>query len=489
MNKALKLILVIILFFLFFLYLFLENLNQNESFSFFIISLNLLGLVLFSLRLEPQKSINNQYVRIIIIFIVGYVIVFFQLHVDYFLGNFSEDNTRFWVNSKIVPKSLIISSIGFYSIILGYVYQINKFKTTTKNHYKYSSPIIGYSILSLFFLLLMIYTINPLYLLGGYGNFEMGNTARYSSILFELSYIAGIIQALINKSNLTGKKRSFYFFFKSIGFLHLSLFIIYSLIILISGDRGPIIYLIVGLSSAYIISTKWKISKIKIFVLFFCASTLISSMVVLRNSTNDNTPIFYKLYSALVDGEAKAFSSMEDSNSISNSTFELALSIRTLHNSVNSVPSEHSYFYGQFQFLQIVTVIPLGQILIKNYFEINDSELTSAKYVTDIVGGIGGSEGTNCITDLYLDFGVIGVFLGMFFFGRIIRNLEENTFREKLPKLIILISYVVICQYAIYIPRSTLMFNFRNIVWIFLIIKFIQLISPKRIIKYNETNY
>ena len=99
----------------------------------------------------------------------------------------------------------------------------------------------------------MIYTINPLYLLGGYGNFEMGNTARYSSILFELSYIAGIIQALINKSNLTGKKRSFYFFFKSIGFLHLSLFIIYSLIILISGDRGPIIYLIVGLSSAYII--------------------------------------------------------------------------------------------------------------------------------------------------------------------------------------------------------------------------------------------
>lgn len=489
MNKALKLIFTIILIFLFSFYLLLENLIQNESFSLFMILLNLLGLVLFSLRLEPQKKINNQYVRIITIFIIGYVIVFFQLHVDYFLGNFSEDNIRFWVNPRIVPKSLILSSIGFYSVILGYVYQINKFKTTTRNHYKYSSPIIGYSILSFFFLLLMILTINPLYLLGGYGNFEMGNTARYSSILFELSYIGGIIQALINKSNLTGEKKSIYVFCKSIGFLHLSLFIIYSLIILISGDRGPIIYLIVGISSAYIVSTKWKISKIKIFVLFFCASTLISGLVVLRNSTDDNTPAFYKLYLAIADGESKAFSSMEDSNSISNSTFELALSIRTLHNSINNVPNEHPYFYGQLQFLQIITVFPLGQMFIKNYFDIIDSELTSAKYVTDIVGGIGGSEGTNCITDLYLDFGVIGVFLGMFFFGRIVRSLEENTFREKLPKAIILISYIVICQYAIYIPRSTLMFNFRNIIWIFLIIKFIQLISPKKHIKHNETNY
>ena len=144
------------------------------------------------------------------------------------------------------------------------------------------------------------------------------------------------------------------------------------------------------------------------------------------------------------------------------------------------------WLFGQFQFLQLVTVIPLAQIFIKDYFDIKDSEVTSAKYVTDIIGGKDGSEGTNCITDFYMDFGVVGVFLGMFFFGKIIRNLEDKTFSSKLPNLIILISYVVICQYAIYIPRATIMFNFRNIVWIYLIMKFIQFVSPKKVIKYNE---
>ena len=39
-------------------------------------------------------------------------------------------------------------------------------------------------------------------------------------------------------------------------------------------------------------------------------------------------------------------------------TGELAGSIRALHHSVSSVPSDYDYMYGRFQVQQIVTVVP-----------------------------------------------------------------------------------------------------------------------------------
>lgn len=486
-NGILKVLLLIILVAYSFLYLSSLDIIQNKNFSFLVIILNILTLFIFSQYVEPIIELKKQYIRIVTIFLLGYVIVFFQLHVDYLLDNFDESNTRFWVNPNIVPKALMLSSIGLVAFLFGYLIRIRKVKKTKANiKYKYRTSVIGYSFLAMFFLIVMMITINPLYLYGGYGLFEMGEIARYSSILFELSFTAGLIQHIINIYLSPFKKYNIYGYYKKLGFFHLLLLLLYAIIIIISGDRGPIIYLGIGLLSSYIISVKWKVPRIKVVLFFIIGTLLVSSLVAIRNNQDSNNSTLERVYNALVSGEFVAYSSLGGTKSISVSTLELATSLRTLHNAVDQVPNNSSFFYGQFQVLQIITVVPFGQGVIKNIFNLKDNELTSAKYVTALVGGENGSEGTSCIADLYLDFGVFGVFIGMLFFGIFVRLLEENVFTVKIPNLLYLISYMIICQYAIYIPRSTIMFNFRNILWVMIIMKFIQLISKKY--KVNEIN-
>lgn len=478
--KVSTLLLGVSLVFYVILYSLMQSERLNPIFSTKILLFNLLILLIFFLQEEPYFNLKKQYVRITTIFILGYIVVFFQLHLDYILGNIQESFTRLWVNFYIVPKSLIISSIGLVAFLFGYSVKKQIGNKISSQSTKVKLPLGGYNFISTAFLIIFLLTIDPLYVAGGYGIFEMGETARFCSILFELSFTAGLVQHIINlnienKNSITPLK-----FIKSIGYFRIALLIIYGIVVLASGDRGPVIYLCVGIAASYIVLSKFKISILRFVGVFFIASLTVSSLVVIRNNENTNTPILEQLFDALLGKEHDGgYVALKDVNSVSNSTMELSTSIRTLHNSVNEVPEKTPFFYGQFQLLQIVTIVPLAQQVVKSTLDIKDTELTSAKYVTELVGAKNGSEGTSCIADLYLDFGVLGVILGMFGFGYYTRFIEVEALGKNFSvKTISIISFIIICQYAIYIPRATILFNLRNIVWIWAIMNIIQVFTP-----------
>lgn len=488
--KISKILLGFFLILLFGVYILSIHTNQNILFSSVVLGIDFLAFGLYFIQREPIHNIRKQYIRIVPLFLLGYFIVFFQLHLDYILGNINESYTRYWVDSLIVPESLTLSSIGFVAFLFGYTLKKEKKqKVVLSKIQKHTYPTIGYNFLSFLFLAICLATINPLYLYGGYGNYEMGSISRYFSILFELSVTASLIQHISNL-NLEGhNKIQLIAYIKSLGLFQLSLLLIYFFVIIISGDRGPIIYLSIGVMASYIILTKWKLSKLKFVVLGLIASIFIAGLSVIRNSEDNSEPIINRVYEAIVVGH-KPSVSMEGINSVSNSTLELSTSIRTLHNAVHNVPNEHPYFLGQFQFLQVVTIIPFGLNVAQVIFEFKNYELTSAKYVSFLVGDDNGAEGTSCVADLYLDFGVLGVFFGLCFFGYYVRLIEIKSLNEDFPSLWVLISFIVISQYAIYIPRATILFNLRNIIWIILIIKFVQFFSNKKTFFLNdEGNY
>lgn len=483
-SKLLLLLYPFILFILFILYAISLSSRQNVIFSAVVLIINLVALILFSIHREPVLNLKNQYIRIVPIFLFAYCIVFFQLHLDYVLGNFDESYTRFWVDPSIVPKALVISSIGLVSFLYGYTLRKEKNKKNMIENdyaYNYKCSILGFNMISFFFMCLMIITINPLYLLGGYGVYEMGVIARYSSILFELSITASLVQHIINLRLDNKINISIVNYIFSLGFVRIFLLLIYCSVVVISGDRGPIIFLIVAIAASYIILTKWKISILKFISVLFVTSVLISALVIIRES-DKNTSLFSQVYGAVIEGH-KPYKSLENSKSISNSTLELSTSIRTLHNAVKFVPSERPFFYGKLQFLQLVTVIPLSQPVFQDLFGLKEYESSSEKYVTYLIGGDGGTEGSSCVADLYLDFGMVGVLFGLFMFGYITRYLEVKAFQDNLPSRLSLVAFVLICQYSIYIPRATIMFNFRNIIWVLLIIKFVNLFSKKIIVE------
>lgn len=484
-NSLSKLLLVIIFFVLLVAYFISLDQYQNIFFTGFILILNLLSLIIYVLRKESLEAIRRQYIRISTLFLLGYIIVFFQLHVDYLFGNLDGSYSRFWVNLKIVPKALVLSSLGFNAFLLGLCYK-NQFqaRTPSTNYYKY--PLFGFKILAFCLLGTMIATINPLFLRGGYGNFDMGTTARYSSILFELTITAHLAQLVINLKAEKIKNLKISKFIKKIGFFQLILISIYFSTIIISGDRGPVIYLSLAIISSYIILTKFKVPRLLFLLLIFTSSIIISGFVVIRNNDDKTTPIIYQISDAILS-EHKAYRSLEGVNSISDPTLELATSVRTLHNAVNHIPSKEPFYYGQFQLLQLASIVPLGQLFIQQVFDIKDHQLTSAKYLTYLIGGQDGGEGTSCVADLYLDFGVLGVILGLFLFGVFVRFLESTIFQENYPSLIVLVAYIVFCQYAIYIPRATILFNIRNLIWILVIIYFVRILSKPFKLR-NEIN-
>ena len=477
-NHLLKIILFINIVIYIFLLLYVSSVSLffDADILYYIILNVIIITVLFILRKEHNKFLKKQYLRICYIFIIAYLIVYFQIYLEYLLGNFDFSHKRFWISENIIIKSSIISSLGLFSFYFGYILKKDIKKNRNLNMRRTITSLSSYKILSFLLLLIYLFTINPLYLFGGYGKFDMGSTARYASILFELSIIAILVQNIINLNN---NKIDFIKYFKSLGVYFYLLVIFYLTTVLISGDRGPIMYVSMGIISSYVILTKIKFPLWKILLVLSAASIVISSLVSIRTNTDNSKSSIEVIYESLINSESVhyGYSDLEDVNSFSKSTLELATSIRVFHIAVNQISMGEDLYLGKFQLMQIITVIPLGQKMLQHFMELEDYELTSAGYLTFVAGGIDGEFGSSCLSDIYLDFGSIGVIVFMILFGYIIRFLELSIYNNSSSNLIIIISFIILCQYAIYIPRSTIMFNFRNIIWVYMIMKIIHFFS------------
>ena len=91
-------------------------------------------------------------------------------------------------------------------------------------------------------------------------------------------------------------------------------------------------------------------------------------------------------------------------------------------------------------------------------------------------------DGTSCITDFYFDFGILGVIFGMFLFGLITRYIEVNLFcNYNISPIFIHVFGIIYLSNAIYIPRSSILFELRTVIWITLILMFNSLIKRNKL--------
>ena len=148
-----------------------------------------------------------------------------------------------------------------------------------------------------------------------------------------------------------------------------------------------------------------------------------------------------------------------------------------------------SLYKGIFLFGNLSSAIPFSNSLVVKLFpSINEYKYkSSASFNTWLVYGSnpppGSGQGTTCIADLYLDFGIIGVVIGMFLFGLLLRYLENVIYgTNTLNMLPLALSFVYLCD-AFYISRSSILLGFRTVVWLYVLLWINNLISEKRWIK------
>ncbi len=418
--------------------------------------------ILFSLRSEKYEILRKNYFKHSTLVLLGIFIVSFQKYLDFYLGYIDKSELLMQVSEESAVKGLIIAFLGLVSFFIGYLLKSNKINTGGENYFKKTSTQF-LSILSFVFLLGFLLTINPLYVMGGYGIHSIGNNAVYFSLLFKASYFSLIIQKVINYSNSI--VNNIFDYIKCIGFFNVGLLVVYISVVLLSGDRGDFVTFLLLLLIGYINSTGKKISR-SISILIICVAAFFVTLLGVARSFNtlENTSFTSNISKALA-GE----SNKHQADSILPFTAELGDSVKALHYSVEYVPTHYDYLYSRFHFQAILGVVPFSSYISPFLFKDTSEKYTSSdSYITWLIEGENPQtgHGTSIIADFYLSYGVFGVIFGMGFFGWLIRYCEQHMQLKNNRYLILLIISFVIFSSSIYLSRSSLLPPIRLIVWI-----------------------
>ncbi len=437
----------------------------------FTLILALVALLPFVFKKEPVPLIKGQYFRPVFIFILGFIVVHFQIYVDLMLDNVDINDLNRLMSAGAINKSALISVAGLASFLSGYIYYIPSvdiFSKKMRNDLRSKNSIKLLIIIWFFLLVLILIFFRQYYFLSRYGKNIEGTSQSYLILLFEVVFFAivsiGSYNAYVNKIN------KFSNYIKSFGVLFVVTCFVYFLLILLSGDRGPIIYMTLAIFFSYILVTKKKYSLYRIVLFFYIGAILVTIMGVARSLDKELS------YSDRFTIASKEF----ESQSISPYTNELAGSVRTLEYAVEYVPENHPYLYGLFKVKEIVSIIPYISHLSRIFFDNQFKYKGTASFLTWIEQGNNPSSGAGAtvVADLYIDFGWLGVVLGLFMFGLLFRKLDYILFCKDLSQVSMFSSIlgIVLFSMAVYIPRSTLLLQLKLIVWVWVVVYVYKLI-------------
>lgn len=388
-----------------------------------------LAVFVFSTITDPVVELRGQYIRPIFMFLIGYLIVFFQAYVDLMLGNLDPRSFFFFVKPSLINQGALISVGGLIMVFLGYL------TGRTSIHKKRRSNLVENAMplrqllyfLTIFNLLNVAFNARQM-LSGEYSQEAIENSAgtigSYIQLLFYVTYLSVIVIHSINSR--VNANRNVFVFLKKLGGLFYVNLLVYLILVMLSGDRGPILTMSLTLLAAVTIGTQSKIRLGIIFLLILLGATFISILGVVRKMDGNLT--FQERFSrAWADDSVN-----ERYQSFLPATAELSTSVRTLHIALDYVPERHEYLLGLFQLRETLKIIPFAAGIFDPLFPNHFRYRNSAFFITWVDKGDNYTVGTGSSinADLYLSFGEIGVVVFLFLLGRLFRRVDLVVFGQ-----------------------------------------------------------
>lgn len=450
-----------------FAYMFTPKVMSQYYFLWVIIVISLCLIVFLAF---PDKDIllRKRFLKHSNLFILSIIIVYFQYPIDYILGNSLPNDDFIWVKEAVASKALIMSSIGLISFFIGYLLfsplaksVININVVQTKHNF------FALKVIALLSLITYFYTVNPLYIAGGYGIVQEGATATYAAVIFNACVVAIIVQCSRNIIISKTKEITFLSYLKKIGYFTAILVIIYLLSVMYSGDRGPIIVIALVIIGGYLNVSLKRYSFSFILSLVLIASFSISLLGIARSFDRDMS-FKERIMIAYSDGSNRT------SNTISPTTQELAISINTFHHVVNYIPEEHGYLLGSLQLNQLVYTIPFISGIYHSFWSEEDLRKYAgiATFITWIIQGDypNYGNGASILADFYVAAGLVGIVLGMLLTGWLIRRSEYVMYSGILPPLFWHVFSIIYFSNMIYLGRSSLFEGLKLVVMVIILI-------------------
>ena len=429
-----------------------------------------ISTLIFFFYKEVYSEGQGQVFRISYIFILGFLIVHFQMYVDYLLGNYGNFRYDYFLSGENVNKAVIISSLGLLSFFIGYIFSIKQEILKYESVIAHGNSVNFLKFIAFLFFIAFFIMANKDYFHGGYGAVELSPIATHTQT-FLIYAIIGVIALKSYEFKVSNKNFNVINYIKSIGYPFNVLVFIYLVLVLTSGDRGPVIQIGLCYMGGYVFTQNKKLKLISISILVFSSATFITLLGEVRALSEGAT------LEEIIEGVNYQSDLRESQSSFSPKTHELAISVRTVHAAIDYV-DENGLKYGLIQLNQLMAIIPGFGRIVRGVFELDGSQLLSADIITlqlDATHGMG----TSTVTDLYIDLAVPGVIVGLFFFGVILRRVDIATFLPYTTSFFFWLIVFVLLSKSIYIGRSSIMILLREVLTIYFLI-FVGCIGKRR---------
>lgn len=411
--------------------------------------------ILSSIRIIQNVTINRNFFNFHTLFIISFFFVNFVYPVflypnsPFYFSVFKKD-----FNHDVITKATALALIGSCSYNLGVslFYKRDYEYATIKDTNPGTILFLLTNWLYLVFILLILFAGKEMF----QGNF--GSTLHIPTgllVIFQISLSLAVLLVILTRSysnSFLGLIRKF-----NIGIL--LLLFVYILLFIYTGDRGPVIQIVIFTLGAFTFLVKPM--KFRRFILIVIAGMLILTFVSYARSKNA-TATDQKGISGFVERGIK--------NMKINSFFDLGMDLivcnRNLYAGFDYV-NRNGINYGKSMSYYVFSPIPfLPTLMTRLFFYSDPVNLTTASIITKEAKATYGL-GTNIIADLYMAFGIVGVIVFMLLLGIIVINFERKAYFSR--RMNYIIAYLLLLGFSVYLARTSILFPLRYILWAILL--------------------
>ncbi|MCO5279271.1 MAG: oligosaccharide repeat unit polymerase [Saprospiraceae bacterium] len=433
----------------------------------FLKAYSLLAILFLSLHFYIEFKIRNKnWIRIDSLFLVGFYVVHFQFPIMISIsGIFDSDMHKILGSNYHINFGVWLSLIGILFWLLGYsLFYKSKRRIFTRDtiftyYYQYKKLLYFTVILFVLFLITAGHDFLSGGIYKGTGSSLSGDgAAPYIQSLFSICIIVLTTSVFLNNKGKYSGGSLLKWFYK-LDRWYLVLVFMYLYIFLMIGDRGGPIALI----STIIILMGELIKPLKLWfsILILFIGAMIMTLIGLGRIDKSGNSII-----------SSGYTNLQEENQYPSyyiPTFELAKSNRIVFYSLETVPEQHDYFYGKLWISRLLSPIPFLQTFYLQLTNEKKYNINSEDYITYLYLGensISG-EGTSIIADIYLNFGLLGVIICMFFIGVFLK--KANMIIKDVNNYRFVILGAIIASLSFYFGRTSFLIILKPLIWSWII--------------------
>lgn len=460
-QKIGSILMLIILSFLFF------HVDEGINDNIIIFSLCIFYVYFIKCIIKPVQIVNNinTFLSIDFFFLLFTYLVFYHPYQMYLLGLYDLNYTEFPFDLYLneVNQSLILTDMGLISFMLGF----NTKKHNYTNRKKIEVNIHLLNNLTSFFIIMLLISVFVFIWTGGWTMF-IGNYTGSDSGSITGNAIFNVINIFFTLSIINIIYT--YWQFKKFPIKHILLtgvIVFWCILLLILGDRNTFFLIAIAAGGGIFTFIK-SISRLKLLGFIFLGLLLYNIIEVTRNLENKN----WESINQVIENDYKK----NEKSTYGASTFNITLV--TLRSSIYIISNKKDFYYGKLKLVSLTSIIPYSSRL---FIDKNDSEYNSADILTDEMIGnhAGWNTGSNIFSDFYLDFGILGVIVGLFILGYYGGYIKNSLIRDP-NNILYFYLYIIILSYYSEITRYGFDFPLRSIFWTIIIFNIIFINQLKK---------